>query len=89
MLRYYAVFNVEQIDGLKLPKLAVQETPFNAIAEAEAVAANIPQRPSIDHDGRNRAYYTPSRDSIHLPPQSAFETPDEYYSTLFHELGPK
>ena len=87
MLRYYAVFNVEQIDGLKLPKLAVQENPFSAIREAEAVIANMPQRPSIDHDGRNRTYYTPIQDSIHLPPQSAFESPDEYYSTLFHELG--
>lgn len=87
MLRYYAVFNVEQIDGLKLPKLAAQENTFNAIAEAEAVIANMPQRPSIDHDGGNRAYYTPRLDSVHLPPQGAFEKPDEYYSTLFHELG--
>jgi antirestriction protein ArdC len=87
MLRCYAVFNVEQIDGLKLPKLVVQENTFNAMEQAEAVITNMPQRPSIDHDGRNRAYYTPSRDSIHLRPQSAFETPDEYYSTLFHELG--
>jgi len=87
MLRHFAVFNVEQIDGLKLPKLAVQENNFNPIEQAEAVIASMPQRPSIGHDGRNRAYYTPSRDSIHLPPQSAFECPDEYYSTLFHELG--
>ena len=63
MLRYYAVFNVEQIDGLKLPKLAVQENTFNAIEQAEAVIGNMPQRPSISHDGRNRAYYTPSQDS--------------------------
>jgi len=48
----------------------------------------MPQRPSIDHDGRNRAYYNPPADSIHLPPQSTFESPDEYYSTLFHEIGP-
>ena len=33
MLRYFNVFNAEQIDGLKLPKLAVQETPFNAIEQ--------------------------------------------------------
>ena len=45
------------------------------------------RRRAIDHDGRNRAYYNPPADSIHLPPQSAFESPDEYYSTLFHELG--
>ena len=60
MLRYYAVFNVEQIDGLKLPKLATQDNTFNAIEQAEAVVANMPQRPSIDHDGRNRAYSPPS-----------------------------
>ncbi len=87
MLRYFSVFNVEQIDGLKLHKLAVEETPFNAIEQAEAVVANMPQRPQISHDGGNRACYFLSRDSIHLPPQGAFESPDEYYSTLFHELG--
>ena len=87
MLRHFAVFNVEQIDGLKLPKLAVQENTINVIEQAEAVIANMPQRPSIDHDGRGRAYYSPTGDSIHLPPQNAFESPDEYYSTLFHELG--
>ena len=41
MLRYFSVFNVEQIDDLKLPKLAVQETPFNAIEQAEAIVATM------------------------------------------------
>ena len=77
MLRYYAVFNVEQIDGLKLPKLAVQENTFDAIVEAEAVIADMPQRPSIDHDGRNRAYYTPSQDSIHHRPKAHLRRPTD------------
>ncbi len=34
----------------------------------------------------NRAYYTPSTDSIVLPETNQFDSQAEYYSTLFHEL---
>jgi len=34
----------------------------------------------------NRACYNPLSDTVTLPPQSAFLTPEEYSSTAFHEL---
>jgi antirestriction protein ArdC len=45
--------------------------------------------PSV-HERRSesgRAYYQPLVDQIHLPAREGFHTPEEFYSTLFHELA--
>ncbi len=42
ILRKFAVFNVEQIEGLKLPKLAVQENTFNAIGSRGCSCQHAP-----------------------------------------------
>jgi antirestriction protein ArdC len=84
ILRYYLVFNVEQCDGLNLPKLEARQ--IDAIAEAEAIVAGMSQPPSISYDGGSQAYYLPSTDSVHLPKLANFDSSEEYYSTLFHEL---
>jgi len=86
LLKYFSVFNVEQCEGLDLPPIETAK-PFNAIEAAEKIIANMPNRPSIDHDGGDRAYYIPSLDTVHLPSRTAFGVADEYYSTAFHELG--
>ena len=85
LFRYYHVFNVEQCDNLVLPPLPEHKT-VDPITEAESIVAGMPNPPSIDHDGGNRAFYRPSNDSVHLPARNTFETPGEYYSTAFHEL---
>lgn len=88
LLKYYSVFNVQQCEGLELPAIdASVSAEFNAIEEAEGIIANMPKAPRLDHDGGDRAYYVPAYDSIHLPPRHAFQSPEEYYSTAFHELG--
>ena len=47
----------------------------------------MPNPPRITHDGGNRAYYFPARDSIHMPAVNSFDSAGEYHSTLFHELS--
>ena len=35
---------------------------------------------------QNMAFYSPSTDSVSVPRIEQYENPDEYYSTLFHEM---
>ena len=89
LLKYFNVFNAQQCDGLDLPAI---ETPaatneFSPVEEAEKIIANMPNRPSIAHDGGDGAYYIPARDEIHLPAKTDFNGANEYYSTAFHEVG--
>lgn len=89
LLRYYLVWNLEQTTlwaDLKDKVMgSVPDNTFNPIQECEDVVANMPNPPSIQHIGQ-RACYSPALDAIRLPEQSEFDSPAEYYSTLFHEL---
>lgn len=89
LLRYYNVFNIaEQTEGLedKLPKSAkVELAQHERIAGCEAVVNNMPKAPSIAHGG-DKASYSPLFDNVNMPVLERFESPEEYYSVLFHEL---
>ncbi|HEX5033178.1 MAG TPA: zincin-like metallopeptidase domain-containing protein [bacterium] len=87
MARYYTVFNADQCEGIeaKIPKPAWEGKTFNPIAEAEKIVAGFQAKPTIK-EGGSRACYSPSRDTVTMPPREAFDSPAEYYSTLFHEL---
>ena len=86
ILRYYNVFNVQQVDGLRIPPIARPEQRFTPVEEAETIIQNMPSPPNIVHGG-GRAFYQPAADAVSLPPKEAFQDPHEYYSTAFHELG--
>jgi antirestriction protein ArdC len=84
MLRYYRVFNLDQVSGIKKP--ALENMPaFESIKEAEAIAAKYQEEIEVTHGG-SRAYYQPSSDSIRMPDRETFDGSAEYYSTLFHEF---
>jgi len=87
LLRYYTVFNVGQIDGIenKIPKVEITTNDIKPIEVCEAVVENMPQRPEIVFN-EQRAYYRPTTDKVNMPKRESFETEEEYYSTLFHEL---
>jgi antirestriction protein ArdC len=81
VLRYYTVFNVEQCEGV--PYQTATPT-VNAIEECERIVRQMPNPPAFEQDGR--AWYRPSTDTVGMPSRNAFNTSEEYYSTLFHEL---
>ncbi len=88
VLRYYNVFNVAQCDGLdeRIPQVdAVADNEFTPIEACERIVAGMPQSPDINH-GSAGAFYRSSDDTVSMPFQERFETPEHYYSTLFHEL---
>jgi antirestriction protein ArdC len=97
MLRYYVVFNAEQTEGCRLLAEAKPEgdcATFNPIEACEAIYADMPNRPRLEHGAttaitrghRFEAYYTPGSDAVVMPRREAFDSPEFYYSVLFHEL---
>ncbi len=86
VLRYYTVFNLDQIDGLEAPDAPVEiNTEFEPIAASQAIIEDMPDRPKIVHN-EPRAYYRPGTDTVNLPKPELFAQREEYYSTAFHEL---
>ncbi|MDR1607998.1 MAG: ssDNA-binding domain-containing protein [Deltaproteobacteria bacterium] len=88
LLRYYKVFNAEQIsteDGQPLPAPTPRELPWEAHARSEEIiiASQIP----VKHDQKNRAFFDPKDMAVHMPPRESFADQDDYYATILHELG--
>jgi antirestriction protein ArdC len=81
-LKYYTVFNAAQIDGMAPLEASA---PVATITPAADIVQRMPRRPLII-DGR-RACYSPLEDRVEMPPKTAgWSSPEEYHSTLFHEL---
>jgi antirestriction protein ArdC/phage/plasmid primase-like uncharacterized protein len=77
------VFNAEQIDGLPPLEVTQLTRRHNERAEQILKASGA----IIQHINENRAYYTPSTDTITLPMLEQFDTPNSYYATALHMLG--
>lgn len=86
LLRYFNVFHISQVDGVEpLSKDALND--IELIEKAENVLHNywIRENITVEHIANDKAYYSPSRDLIHLPLFEQFKDATEYYSTAFHE----
>ena len=87
MLRYYSVFNLEQTEGIEAPTTTEGSSDsFTPLERSEQIIAAMPMRPEIKYGG-NQPAYSPLLDYVKMPVREAFESPEEYYSTLFHELS--
>jgi antirestriction protein ArdC len=84
LLRYFTVFNTDQCEGIETPSPQPQEK-FNPIERCEQIVASMPRVPEIVHR-EARAYYRLDVDLVNMPQPTSFESSEEYYSTLFHEL---
>lgn len=84
LLRYYTVFNLQQVEGIEAPP-EQEEVTLDPIASAEAIVKGMPQAPALSLG--NRAAYNPARDLVIMPDLQDFNGSEEFYSTLFHELA--
>jgi len=87
-MRYYTVYNIaqcENFDESKIPAIPTIHNDFDHIAGCETIIADMPNCPEIQQ-GKQRASYNPLSDIISIPRFDSFDTAEEYYSTLFHEL---
>ena len=78
------VFHASQVDGVP-PWKAPENPAWDVAARAEAILNN--SGAVIKYDQRNRAFYHPREDSIHLPPREQFPSAEGFYSTSLHELA--
>ena len=79
----YTVFNLEQVDGVKLPKRFDLKLSANErIARAESFFASVGV---AVRDGGNRAFYRPDTDAVYMPDFAQFPEASQYYSVLAHE----
>lgn len=82
MMRTFAVFNEEQVDGWVKPQRELLSED-ERIANVERAIAAVPA--NIEHRG-GRAYYSPIMDTVVMPPYEMFRDAISYYGTLSHEL---
>ena len=84
-LKSYVVFNADDVDGLPDSfRTAPEPDPALRAAARDVVLEAIPA--NVRHGG-SRAFFNRAGDYIQLPPVEAFESLDDYRSTLCHELG--
>ena len=102
MLRYYRVFNVAQTDlpQPELPeapedpikpcqtgdKIESAEEILRAYFEYSTISARRKDRPMVLRADGQVPSYSPFYDHINMPSMGCFDSPEEYYSTFYHEM---
>ena len=82
--RYTAVFNAKDVEGM--PEIEVVTNPditADELIDRLSAGMNVP----IYTDGGDQAYYSPSKDEIHLPTPESFNSEYAFNATALHELS--
>jgi antirestriction protein ArdC/phage/plasmid primase-like uncharacterized protein len=85
---FFSVFHASQLETENREPIPPYEAPpldWNPHNKAEAILNS--SGAAIFNDQRDRAYYSPMRDEIHLPYRENFSKAGDYYNTALHELG--
>lgn len=91
VLKYYNVFSVGDIEGIDI-KVESAEMNLNEnihpIEEAEKVISEYANRTNltVERGYRGGACYRTSDDKVLIPVIGQYDSPEEFYSTTFHEL---
>jgi len=89
LLRYYNVFNLEQVelpDEILKKRITTSSTNLKLIP-AETIIQGYPKPPAIVHNNFiPNPRYMPKIDRVELQSISNFNTSDDYYASLYHEL---
>lgn len=84
MLRYYTVFNLDQCEGIEMPK--EERNEINPIATCEAIVKGYATMSTLKTNQQDKAFYNPREDFISLQNKNTFRSAEGYYSALFHEM---
>lgn len=88
LLRYYNVFHISQVEGVKPLKAEELNNDIEPIEAGDKIIIDYITREHIRFDecASNEAYYSPSQDRVVVPMKEQYTAVNEYYSTTFHEL---
>lgn len=89
ILKYYPVFNVQDVEGLPAEYYQKDEAPTLTQWEKDelAEALIINTGATIHYKAQNRAFYSSLHDDITLPLRQQFTGAEPFYSTAFHEIA--
>ena len=84
--KVFEVFNVSQIEGLP-PHFyeTTEQTPVNGPQRIDALENFFAQTKADIRSGHKAAYYS-MEDYVTIPPIESFETANDYYGVLAHEI---
>jgi antirestriction protein ArdC len=84
VLRTYNVFNLSDLTKPPDIKIEKRRPDIEIDAKAERLVAATGADLRI---GGDKAFYSPTQDFVAMPHRNQFDTKEDYYSTLWHELG--
>ena len=89
LLRYYNVFHISQVDGVEPLAPEQLNNEVEPLEAGDKIITNYINREHhlnfVEHKS-NKAYYSPSNDTVVVPLKEQYNLINEYYSTAFHEL---
>jgi antirestriction protein ArdC len=88
IMKTFTVFNADQVEGASRYQVENESTSSQGEAVCfEPADKVIAATGATIIVGGSDAYYSPSRDSIHMPDRHRFNPAYAYYGTIFHELS--
>jgi len=81
MFKVYRLINSDCVEGWEPPTVELNE--FMPIERCQSTVEAL--QADIRHGG-NRAFFSPSVDIIQMPEPEQFDSSENYYATLFHEI---
>ena len=88
LLRYYNVFHISQVDGVEPLAPEQLNDKVEPIETGDKIITAYINREHLNfvECKSNKAYYSPSNDTVVVPLKEQYSMINEYYSTTFHEL---
>jgi antirestriction protein ArdC len=84
-MKAYTVFNCAQIDGLPA-HFTAKAAPRHSVAQIEHAEAFFAATGITIQHGGNKAFYSPSRDIVQIPPRESFRDAESHAATVAHEI---
>lgn len=82
------VFNLDQVEGLAKKYYEADEVPSLTDFEIHSKCEQIIKNSNADITEKgNQAFYRPSTDQIMIPNRLTFNTANDFYKTIIHELA--